>query len=85
MANYDHPFQINNCLFCLFCVVIYYPGSATVLWLMLWFLVIHDSPESHPRIDVKEKHFIRESIGDSAGDKDKVSVSALWFSMICDN
>jgi len=50
-------------------------GSITAVWTFLWLAVVHDSPESHPRISEQEKEYLMKSIALNTS-KDKV---IIWF------
>ncbi|GJQ72409.1 hypothetical protein Trydic_g3490 [Trypoxylus dichotomus] len=41
------------------------PGIFVLLWCILWFILIADSPEMHPRISEDEKIYISKSLGDN--------------------
>ncbi|XP_077984588.1 sialin-like [Glandiceps talaboti] len=43
--------------------VYYITGCIGLVWVLFWFLIIHSTPDSHPRITDEEKSFIKESIG----------------------
>ncbi|KAL8566529.1 hypothetical protein ACOMHN_009743 [Nucella lapillus] len=54
---------------------IYYVfGVLGLLWCILWFVVISDTPESHPRISLKEKDFIISTRSAVGAHKEKVAV-----------
>ena len=42
-----------------------FQGTFGVLWFIAWMLIASDSPEKHPRISLKEKHYIQQSLGKS--------------------
>lgn len=52
--------------------VFYVTGAIGVLWSVMWFVLIYDSPAKHPRISAEERAFIEDSIG-STSNKGKVS------------
>jgi len=57
--------------------VFYVTGGFVLLFTMLWFYLIYDSPRTHPRISEEEKTFILESFGEVSGqDSDKKKYSA---------
>ena len=37
-------------------------GTAGCVWCLVWFVLCHDSPSSHPRISVAERHYIEKSL-----------------------
>lgn len=41
------------------------PGGIVLLWCLLWFYFVSDTPDSHPRISEKEKFYIIKSLGDA--------------------
>lgn len=41
--------------------VFYTTGSIGVLWCLIWYLLAFDSPETHPRISLREQKYIREN------------------------
>lgn len=43
----------------------YIPAIITFLFVFLWYIIVADSPADHPRISLKERHHIQESLGDS--------------------
>lgn len=47
----------------------YVPGIITLVWCIIWFAIVSNSPEEHPRIDPKEKMYIMERIGDTVAKK----------------
>ncbi|XP_039266552.1 sialin-like [Styela clava] len=42
--------------------VFYITGGFTLLWTLLWFLIIYDSPKRHPRISKEEKEYLQENV-----------------------
>ncbi|XP_044267410.1 sialin-like [Tribolium madens] len=42
--------------------VFYVTGAIGVFWSILWFYLIYDSPEQHPRISIKEKEILGKKI-----------------------
>ena len=38
-----------------------YTGAPGLIWLIFWWLLIHDNPESHPRITREELDYIKAS------------------------
>lgn len=55
----------------------YMPASITVVWCVLWWYMVADTPEEHPRISEAEKKYIKEALGDKVK-KTKVSFHILW-------
>lgn len=52
-------------------------GVIGVIWSVIWFLVIFDSPAQHPRISMEERNHIEMAIGNTINNK---SVNKLDFS-----
>merc|ERR1712130_248403 len=46
--------------------VFYVTGSLSLLWVIIWFLLVADTPAEHPRISQEERHYIETSIGQSS-------------------
>ncbi|XP_049875794.1 uncharacterized transporter slc-17.2-like [Pectinophora gossypiella] len=42
----------------------YVPGIIGIAWCVLWWVLVYDSPQQHPRISDKEKKYILDAIGD---------------------
>ncbi|XP_070554720.1 sialin-like [Ptychodera flava] len=51
--------------------VFYITGCFGVAWVICWVLIIHNTPDTHPRITEKEKIYIKSSIGPSSDESDK--------------
>ena len=43
----------------------YIPALITFAFVLVWYLLVADSPDDHPRIQEKEKELIKESLGDT--------------------
>ncbi|XP_065339933.1 sialin [Cloeon dipterum] len=43
--------------------VFYVTGTISIVWSILWFLLVFDSPAEHPRIADEERRFIENAIG----------------------
>lgn len=43
----------------------YIPAIITFVFVVLWYVLVADSPDSHPRISKKEREHIQESLGDT--------------------
>ncbi|KAL7051887.1 hypothetical protein ACKWTF_004680 [Chironomus riparius] len=52
--------------------IFYVFGAATIVWNVLWFLLVHSSPEHDPWITEGEKKFISESLKNQSGMKNVV-------------
>nr|CAD7394674.1 unnamed protein product [Timema cristinae] len=44
-------------------LVFYVFGAVGVLWYLLWYCFVYDSPKEHPRITKEEKRYIETSLG----------------------
>lgn len=42
--------------------VFYITGGVSLVWVALWFFLMHDRPEDHPRISAEEKKYILDAI-----------------------
>jgi len=56
--------------------VFYVMGGVSILWFVLWTVLMYDSPEEDPRISKEELHYIQASIGNQ---KPKVFKRVLYF------
>ena len=43
--------------------VFYVTGASTLVWVVLWFYLVYDTPAEHPRIAKEEREHIELSIG----------------------
>ncbi|CAH1114115.1 unnamed protein product [Psylliodes chrysocephalus] len=41
--------------------VFYTTGSIGIIWCLIWYLLAFDSPETHPRISLREQQYIKEN------------------------
>lgn len=41
------------------------PGIIALIWVLIWYYLVSDTPESHPRITEDEKEYILKCLGDS--------------------
>lgn len=41
------------------------PALITLITAILWFILVSDSPEKHPRIKLEERNYIETSLGDT--------------------
>ncbi|XP_044737750.1 sialin [Chrysoperla carnea] len=51
--------------------VFYATGVVGIVWSILWFVLIFDSPEQHPRISAEEKQYITNAISVHGGQNNK--------------
>ncbi|XP_020709772.2 sialin [Athalia rosae] len=49
--------------------VFYVTGGISLIWSIVWFLVVFDSPAQHPRISSTERRYIEEAIGTASSSK----------------
>ncbi|XP_070553612.1 sialin-like [Ptychodera flava] len=62
--------------------IFYITGSFGIAWSICWVLIIHNTPDTHPRITEKEKLYIKSSIGPSSDETDKRTPwKAIWLSV----
>lgn len=47
----------------------YVPAILTALITILWFFVVYDSPNDHPRISKEEKEYIQNALGGAISKK----------------
>ncbi|KAG8225772.1 hypothetical protein J437_LFUL005731 [Ladona fulva] len=40
----------------------YVPGFLTLIWCFFWWILVYDSPNSHPRITKEEKQYIEDAV-----------------------
>lgn len=45
--------------------VFYVTGVVALVWSVVWFFVVFDSPAQHPRISQEERQYIESSIGEA--------------------
>lgn len=53
--------------------VFYVTGAVGLVWSICWFLLIFDSPATHPRISVEERVYIESKIAEGTGNTQKPS------------
>lgn len=49
------------------------PGAIALVWCLLWWYLVYDSPVQHPRISDTEKKYILDAIGDKVHQSSKDS------------
>lgn len=42
--------------------VFYFSGGVAILWVLLWGLLMHDTPAQHPRISPQERDYILQAL-----------------------
>lgn len=60
--------------------VFYFTGGLALLWSICWFLVVFETPATHPRISAEERNEIESAI--NAGVKSKKPTYVPWKSII---
>ena len=65
-------------------VCMYDTGSLGVVWFVLWVLLAHSSPASHPRISPAERKYIESSL-EEEGNAVKVGLAVVvhYFYLLC--
>jgi MFS transporter, ACS family, solute carrier family 17 (sodium-dependent inorganic phosphate cotransporter), member 5 len=58
--------------------VFHFCGIAGTIWYLMWNYFIYDTPEQHPRIHEKEKHFILKALGSSVIRGDQQNIKTPW-------
>lgn len=49
--------------------IFYVTGAMGLVWCLFWFVLVFDSPQSHPWISQEEEEYIVESISTAKGEK----------------
>lgn len=62
--------------------VFYVTGTVGLVWSVLWFLLIHDSPAQHPRISKEERAEIEAKIAEGEGGKSIKPSSVPWIQIL---
>lgn len=58
-------------------------GALGIVWSVVWWLIVFDSPASHPRISNQEKEYIQACLGPE-NIQSKVKIFQIWFFFLCD-
>lgn len=58
--------------------VFYFTGAVGVVWSILWFVLVFDSPAQHPRITKEERAEIETKIADGEGGKSVKPSKVPW-------
>ncbi|KAK5638170.1 hypothetical protein RI129_012465 [Pyrocoelia pectoralis] len=61
--------------------VFYTSGSIGLIWCLMWYFLVFDSPEKHPRISREELDYIRKNTDSSYASRKKQKVP--WTSIVC--
>ncbi|KAG7159931.1 inorganic phosphate cotransporter-like 6 [Homarus americanus] len=59
--------------------VFYVFGVCGLLWFIVWMLLVHNTPESHPRISLDEKIYIQTTLNQSPSNTKSGFISALPY------
>lgn len=59
--------------------VFYFTGAIGVLWSILWFVLVFDSPAEHPRITPEERKEIETKISEGEGGKSQKPSKVPWL------
>lgn len=62
--------------------VFYATGIVGIVWSVLWFVLIYDSPAQHPRITKEERAEIESKIAEGEGGKGIKPSSVPWLKML---
>ena len=57
--------------------VFYSFGIMTLVWLVFWYWLMHDTPRSHPRISSDELQYIENSVNTEASKNKVKTISAI--------
>lgn len=49
--------------------IFYTSGVITLIWSVLWYLIVYDSPKEHPHISDSELSLIQSSLGNHVTEK----------------
>ena len=44
-------------------------GAVGMVWAVMWFFLVYNSPATHPRISIEEREYIEKSLNTKAGGK----------------
>lgn len=44
---------------------LFIPGGVCIAWCVMWYALVSDTPEEHPRISEEEKKYIFKCLGES--------------------
>ena len=59
--------------------VFYVTGVSSLVWVLVWFYLVYDTPAQHPRIDQEEREYIETSIGEK--NLDRTNLVTPWRSI----
>lgn len=60
--------------------LLYFLGGIGLIWSILWFVIIFETPAAHPRISIEERKEIEDAIGTSTSKKKPTYVP--WSSIL---
>ena len=69
MTKLDFSFIVNPSH-----TFISYTGATGVLWSIVWFLVVKDSPADDPRLSQEEREYIESNLADDAHKKVRIII-----------
>jgi len=47
----------------------FYVGAIAVIWAIMWFFLVYNSPDTHPRISREERQYIEKTLNKKTGAK----------------
>ena len=53
-------------------------GAMGVIWSIMWFFLVYDTPSQHPRISDKEKNYIENALNKKAVKREVVKLSHYY-------
>jgi MFS transporter, ACS family, solute carrier family 17 (sodium-dependent inorganic phosphate cotransporter), member 5 len=62
--------------------VFHFCGVVGTIWYIAWLYFVYDLPESHPRIDPKEKEYILTSLGSSVVRGENKPLKVPWLAIL---
>lgn len=62
--------------------VFYVTGTVGLVWSILWFVLIYDSPAQHPRISKEERAYIEMQIAEGDGGKTVKPKTVPWLKIL---
>jgi len=65
--------------FCYFTAIV---GAIGVIWSILWFFLVYNSPATHPRISAEERQYIEKALNKSVQHKVVTSTSSRYIVIV---
>ena len=62
--------------------IFYVTGACSVLWCLFWFVLVFDTPATHPWISKEEESYVVQSIAEAKGEK-RVAVTPWKEILTC--